>query len=111
MRIARRGITYDERRDREDSSPEEGVGLLFMCFQANLEQFVIQQEGSDGNTFVRPDTGFDAVIGQHNGQGDVPIEQTWPSNGEFKFKMVDFVRMRGGEYFFAPSMTFLKELS
>lgn len=43
MRIARRGITYDERHNREDSSPEEGVGLLFMCFQANLEQFVIQQ--------------------------------------------------------------------
>jgi Dyp-type peroxidase family len=111
MRIARRGITYDERRDPEDSSPEEGVGLLFMCFQANLEQFVIQQEGSDSNSFVRPGTGFDAVIGQHNGQGDVPIKQTWPSNGAFKFKMVDFVRMRGGEYFFAPSMTFLKELS
>lgn len=52
---------------------------------------------------MRPGTGFGAVIGQYNGQGMVPIEQTWPSNGEFKFKMVDFVRMCGGEYFFAPA--------
>jgi Dyp-type peroxidase family len=119
-RIVRRGITYGDRPDLRPGStldkPSQGVGLLFMCFQANLDQFVIQQEGSDSNIFVRDGTGFDAVIGQFHGPPDdpaAPIDQTWPSTATSdtnKFKMVNFVRMRGGEYFFAPSMSFLKEL-
>lgn len=119
MRIVRRGITYDEHLDPETDAelevPSAGVGLLFMCFQANLRQFLIQQDGSDSNRFVKPGTGFDAVIGQFHGADDAPeapIEQTWPtSTGTVKFKMVNFVRMRGGEYFFAPSMRFLHGLA
>ena len=118
MRIVRRGITYDEHLDPETGAdlemPSAGVGLLFMCFQANLRQFLIQQDGSDSNRFVKPGTGFDAVIGQYHGEDaapDAPIEQTWPTSaGPITFKMVNFVRMRGGEYFFAPSMRFLKGL-
>ncbi len=34
-----------------------GVGLLFQCFQANLDQFTIQQEGSDDNDFFPGDVG------------------------------------------------------
>jgi Dyp-type peroxidase family len=114
-RIARRAITYGPRPDLEPGStldkPSQGVGLLFMCFQSNLDQFVIQQEGSDGNDFVRDGTGFDAVIGQFNGEDAAPIDQTWPTTTDpVTFKMVNFVRMRGGEYFFAPSMRFLKGL-
>jgi Dyp-type peroxidase family len=115
-RIVRRGITYGTRDDLLEGSrleqPSEGVGLLFMCFQANLDQFVIQQDGSDANDFARTGTGFDAVIGQHNRpgpSGQDPVEQTWPT-GTGTFKMVNFVRMRGGEYFFAPSMAFLQGL-
>jgi Dyp-type peroxidase family len=119
MRIVRRGITYDEHLDPETGAelevPSAGVGLLFMCFQANLRQFLIQQDGSDSNRFVKPGTGFDAVIGQFHGADDAPeapIEQTWPtSTGTVKFKMVNFVGMRGGEYFFAPSMRFLHGLA
>ena len=119
MRIVRRGITYDERHDpaagAELEVPSAGVGLLFMCFQSNLRQFVIQQDGSDFNGFVKPGVGFDAVIGQFHGEDaapDAPIDQTWPtSSGAVRFKMVDFVRMHGGEYFFAPSMRFLRELA
>ena len=119
MRIVRRGITYDEHLDPETGAepevPRAGVGLLFMCFQANLRQFLIQQDGSDDTDFVRGGTGFDAVIGQFHGADtapDAPVEQTWPtSTGTVRFKMVNFVRMRGGEYFFAPSMSFLRGLT
>ncbi|WP_298913989.1 hypothetical protein [uncultured Roseobacter sp.] len=108
-RIVRRGITYGERPDLSDGGPppSSGVGLLFMCYQSNLDSFIIQQEGSDGNDFVRPGTGVDAVIGQN----ESPVAQTWPSNGDVEFTMANFVRMLGGEYFFAPSMTFLRSLS
>ena len=105
-RIVRRGITYGDRPDLS-VRPETGVGLLFMCFQSNLDQFVIQQEGSDGNDFVNPGTGVDAVIGQNSGA----IAQTWPSGGTEKFTMANLVKMKGGEYFFAPSMAFLKGLA
>jgi Dyp-type peroxidase family len=120
-RIVRRGITYGKRPDLEPGStldkPSQGVGLLFMCFQANLDQFVIQQDGSDDNGFVRDGTGFDAVIGQFHGPDNdpaAPIKQAWPStttSDNNKFKMVNFVRMRGGEYFFASSMSFLNGLA
>jgi Dyp-type peroxidase family len=104
-RVLRRGITYGERPDL-DKRPETGVGLLFMCFQSNLDQFVIQQEGSDSNDFVSGGVGVDATIGQNA----AAIDQTWPSTGAVKFTMANFVTMKGGEYFFAPSVGFLKNL-
>lgn len=105
-RIVRRGITYGDRPDLS-VKPETGVGLLFMCFQSNLDQFVIQQEGSDGINFVNEGDGVDAVIGQNS----AAIPQTWPSGGTVKFTMANLVKMKGGEYFFAPSMAFLKGLA
>jgi len=104
-RVVRRGITYGDRPDLS-VRPETGVGLLFMCFQSNLDQFVIQQEGSDSNDFLPGDVGVDAVIGQNS----APVAQTWPSTGTVKFTMANLVKMKGGEYFFAPSMSFLKSL-
>ena len=105
-RIVRRGITYGDRPDLS-VGPETGVGLLFMCFQSNLDQFVIQQEGLDGNDFVKASVGVDAFIGQNT----AAVPQTWPSDGTVKFTMANLVKMKGGEYFFAPSMAFLKGLA
>jgi Dyp-type peroxidase family len=105
-RVVRRGITYGDRPDLS-VRPEYGIGLLFMCFQSNLDQFVIQQEGSDGNDFISDGVGVDAVIGQNSAPGP----QTWPSTGTVKFTMANLVKMKGGEYFFAPSMAFLKGLA
>ena len=107
-RVVRRGITFGDRPDLSNGGepPENGVGLLFMCYQANLDGFIIQQEGSDDNDFVRAGTGPDAVIGQNA----APSPQTWPSSGGPVFTMANFVRMLGGEYFFTPSMTFLLSL-
>jgi Dyp-type peroxidase family len=109
-RVVRRGITYGDRPDLVEGgvdTPATGVGLLFMCFQGNLDQFAIQQEGSDSNDFVRAGAGVDAVIGQNA----APVAQTWPSDGTETFTMANFVRLLGGEYFFAPSMAFLRGLA
>jgi deferrochelatase/peroxidase EfeB len=112
-RIARRGITYGMREDLEPGStlppPEKGIGLLFMSHQASIDQFAIQQEGSDSGDFVTPGTGIDAVIGQ----GSNPQPQKWPgpAGNSRPFLMNEFVTMLGGEYFFAPSMGFLRGLS
>lgn len=107
-RVIRRGITYGARPDINQPAggarPEKEVGLLFMCFQSNLDQFVIQQDGSDSNDFIVNDVGPDATIG-HMSQ---PKPQNWPGN--IKHTMANFVKLKGGEYFFAPSIGFLTGL-
>lgn len=112
-RILRRGITYGARPDLQPGSklpaPEAGVGLLFMSYQAELNQFVIQQDGADSNDFVNQGTGPDSVLGVNA----APVPQQWPVGGTpaaKPFLMANFITMLGGEYFFAPSPAFLASL-
>ena len=77
-----------------------------MSFQARIDQFAIQQEGSDSNDFITAGVGVDAVIGQNA----APVPQDWPTGSGKKYTMTNFVKFLGGEYFFAPSMAFLKSL-
>lgn len=127
-RITRRGITYGQRdiEPKDDPSldqlPTRGVGLLFMCFQANIDnQFAFMQRAWANNpAFARPlfldgaapPTGLDPVIGQP--VGTLPNAQNWPSpwgsatRKDFAFE--SFVRLLGGEFFFSPSLSFLKSL-
>lgn len=127
-RIARRGITYGVRtvepKDEPslDQMPTRGVGLLFMCFQSNIDnQFGFMQRAWANNPqFARPlfgdatasDSGLDPVIGQPTGA--VPNPQNWPSPwgsaSTQAFGFESFVTMLGGDFFFAPSLAFFKNL-
>lgn len=126
-RIARRGIPYGkpmpEICDAEKTDPDPAAerGLLFMCFQANVErQFeFIQRTWVDNpnfpdNVFNLPfedDTGDDPLIGQ-----DLNEMQRWPKTwgnsgaGRKKLNLESPITLKGGEYFFAPSLPFLKAL-
>lgn len=121
FRIGRRGITYGVRPDLLPGSivapPSDGVGLLFMSHQSRNINFIIQQEGSDSDGFVKDGTGLDAVLGAKfdpvTGAPQPPSAQQWPLYGKpdaGKFAMANFVRMKGGEYFFAPSPQWLQSL-
>lgn len=117
-RIARRGIPYGP-LDLYPS-PAEKVGLLFMCYQSDIgRQFeYMQGEWSNAGDFVRQQSGVDPLIGQGNkgSNGDRGEQmgngQNWPtrwgdaSNGT-RFHFANYITMRGGEYFFAPSISFL----
>jgi Dyp-type peroxidase family len=129
--MARRGQTYGERADvpfdesvPPSARPAGGVGLLFMAFNANvniqddfgLAQFDFTQAvwaNNPGFPQVSAGTaapGLDPVIGQ----GPRP-QQTYPTQwGGTQTQQVDAiaqaVRMRGGEYFFMPSLAFLRSL-
>ena len=131
-RITRRGITYGERNQHPnflqalEDLPSSGVGLLFMCFQASIaKQFaIIQRDWVNNSAFVQANVGIDPVIGQRSQDG-VP-DQSWPKQwgpqpdpanpggtkppemSQFSFE--GFVRMKGGEFFFAPSIPFLTGL-
>jgi Dyp-type peroxidase family len=120
-RVVRRGITYGERQvePKDDPSldqmPTHGVGLLFMCFQSSLaNQFgFLQKVYANSPDFVHEGTGFDPVIGQRSSAAKA-IQQRWPVKwgqsdlGSFDFG--GFVTFVGGEFFFAPSIPFLKSL-
>lgn len=123
-RITRRGITYGERNRHPDAFqaledlPTEGVGLLFMCFQSNIaEQFAFMQAQWVNNPgFARPilkpgtpSTGLDPVIGQGPKSAQHwPLDWGGAATKDFDFS--GFVTLKGGEFFFAPSITFLRDL-
>ena len=97
--------------------PTGNVGLLFMAYNSSLaRQFVFTQAAWANNPgFPSGGTGVDPVIGQ--GAAPTPNDpQTWPkiwddpASAKVSFAFHDFVHMKGGEYFFAPSITFLKNL-
>ena len=119
--MARRGIPYGLRTDgpndeQIDNKPTGEVGLLFMAYQSNLEnQFEFAQQKWVNNAgFRNAGTGIDPLIGQPKG----PSGQKWVvdygkslSDGRNEDDFSGFVTMRGGEYFFAPSISFLKSLA
>lgn len=120
-RIVRRGIPFGKRQvePKDNPTPEQmptgGVGLLFMCFQSNIaRQFGFMQKNWANNlNFVQPQTGIDPVIGQQ-AIGEASLAQQWPPQwgqpGKQPFDFGQFVTMKGGEFFFAPSLAFLRHL-
>lgn len=116
-RIARRGIPYGNFSYRPgyesalDELPTKGVGLLFMCFQSDIEtQFeFIQKQWANGTNHPVAEAGIDPLVGQ----SQAPTRpQRWPVEWgrEYKrpFFFQDFVTLKGGEYFFAPSRSGLR---
>jgi deferrochelatase/peroxidase EfeB len=135
-RIVRRGITYGERTGHDMSKveglPSEGVGLLFASFQASIaRQFGFIQViwsnsplfAIDGTYSSDAQTGVDALIGQartvldqhwrREYDGTIPCQPPnlkslcLPLSHETPFTFNGFVKFRGGEFFFAPSLSFL----
>lgn len=110
LRITRRGIPYDEagRNNNLDWLPVKDVGLLFMCFQSSIErQFEAMQIRANGTT-SKP---IDPIIGQ----GANNTKQLWPYRWDDDTRLTgrnlsNFVTLKGGEYFFAPSIAFLNNL-
>lgn len=121
-RIVRRGIPYGVPMPGvaepmpSDPDPMAPRGLLFMCFQQDIDrQFeFIQRTWVDNVIFpkgilLQDDTGDDPLIGQ-----DPDEAQRWPKHwgdkkaGRKAFNFESAVTLRGGEYFFAPSIPFIR---
>lgn len=97
--------------------PDAGVGLLFMAYNHTIgAQFKFTQQLWVNNAGfpLQPGGphGIDPVIGQGpNNPGEQKLPQEWddPSAGTNpNCPFSGFVTMKGGEYFFSPSLTFLK---
>lgn len=128
--MPRRGIPYgtrpthpnDEAQEQDHSLyPTGGVGLLFMAYNVDIERqfeftqisWANNQAFVDNPTIPANNTGIDPVIGQgRNDEGLQKWPNKWgvPAAGTTGFDFHGFVTMKGGEYFFAPSLPFLREL-
>lgn len=127
--MARRGIIYGKRNGHPNDEPieempEGEVGLLFMSFQSDLaNQFeFIQRSWANDERFLsgflgKGNAGLDPTIGRGSfTPGLQRYAGVWgdatsikPSSAAINFQ--SFVTLKGGEYFFAPSMSFLKSLA
>ncbi|SOD89595.1 Dyp-type peroxidase [Spirosoma fluviale] len=110
--MARRGIPYGNRTDDPNdgniyNKPTDKVGLLFMSYQASIkDQFeFVQTQANDTQE------GIDPVIGQGDRSAKGVFCPEWGlTEPTKKASFAQFVNLKGGEYFFAPSMSFLKNI-
>lgn len=128
--IARRGMPYQH--GYNDDSVRSG--LYFISFQSALADFERLLADADDDGFVQ--TGYDAdkcedapvgidpIIGQH----PAPANQTWPrleagaadvppAEGQAsasvpvtRYRLTHYVALRGGGYFFAPSIQYVENI-
>ncbi|KAJ7247533.1 fungal peroxidase [Mycena rebaudengoi] len=115
--IMRAGIPYGpEITSLEASSNTTSVerGLAFVCYQSNLAagfQFM-QRIWADNANFVHGGVGVDPIIGRASGSASNAsrvINGLDPRNASLPTTLTtDFVVSRGGEYFFAPSLSAIR---
>jgi Dyp-type peroxidase family len=125
----KRSVHPDELPEAEDLAeftakvapllPTGGVGLLFMAYNQKIaRQFKFTQQAwvNNSNFPLSPPGahGIDPIIGQGlNNPGDQKLFKEWDHSGSTVINnagMAGFVKMKGGEYFFSPSLTFLRAL-
>lgn len=108
-RIVRRAISYGSHRP--DAEPERDSGMLFLCFQASIEnQFnFMQVRWANAPNFVRVGTGPDPLVALTDGSQQWPLR--WGDAQTCAYAMKRWVAMKGGEYLFAPSISFLRSLA
>jgi Dyp-type peroxidase family len=117
--MARRGITYGKRKLNADGSlsqapePSKNVGLLFMAYNVDIaEQFEFTQNSWANNSdFQQPGVGPDPLIGQGNSDPQHNrLRWNDPACPIVDSHFANCVHMKGGEYFFAPSRSFLQTI-
>lgn len=134
VRLTRRGIPYDDIKpngrfgkpdtvdinvtqdelDNTAKTTTKDVGLLFMCYQSSIvNQFEFIQETwvNKGTVGKHGPVGQDGIIGQgpNNFQKTLPKQWGVPSPTS-NITFTGHVTLKGGEYFFTPSISFLKSL-
>jgi len=116
-RIARRSMTYGqrktppfERQPREDL-PTGDVGILFGAYQASIaNQFAFIQSWLTRTDFSRDGVGVDPITGARR-PGSANTWRLSPAGPAVRSDFGSFVTLKGGEFFFAPSMPFLAMLA
>jgi Dyp-type peroxidase family len=111
-RITRRGLLYGRfATDQEPVSDSDDRGVIFMALNASLSrqfEFVQQQWIEYGND-AHLGNDKDILMGNHGGHGKFVVQgDTTAANPPLICSgLPNFVELRGGDYFFLPSITAL----
>ena len=113
-RLARRGIAYGPEFQPNEPPYSQGPvddrdrGLLFQCYQSSLARGFMFVQRSWANTvdFPQAGDGHDPIISQAVQQREFNLP---PQTAHLM--MARWVFTTGGEFFFSPSITALKQLS
>lgn len=109
-RLIRRGLPYGPPLPEGAADDHIERGVVFACFQADLErqfEFIQSQWINDGNA-LGMGTDKDPLLGNNDGTGKFTINGSPPA---FIASLPRLVTTAGGEYFFAPGVNGLHYLS
>ncbi|HET9283044.1 MAG TPA: Dyp-type peroxidase [Candidatus Angelobacter sp.] len=115
-RITRRGMPYGPYiPETQTVDDKDEHGIVFMALNASLfRQFeFVQQQWVEYGNDAHLGNDKDMVIGNHGGKGRYTIQ----GNGDAMnppficSELPNFVELRGGDYFFLPSMTALRMIA
>jgi Dyp-type peroxidase family len=126
-RMVRRAVAYgpsiprdDTGRPTQPAAATDDLGLLFMCAQAQptLQYEHVQSAWANNRLAGGKLVGVDALMGQTSGGelNRIAFRTLDPATGTLAALPVRFdwrpvVETRGGDYFFAPSLSFLQNLA
>lgn len=115
-RIMRRGLPYGQYvPEGQPVRDEDDRGIIFMALNASLfRQFeFVQQQWIEYGNDLHQGNDKDLVIGNHGGKGKFVVQGTADAqNPPFVCAhLPNFVELRGGEYFFMPSLTALQMMA
>lgn len=112
-RITRRGFPYgDYVPEDQPVSDDDERGVIFMVLNSSIfRQFeFVQQQWIEYGNDNHQGSDKDLLLGNHEGRGKVMIQgSTDPRNPpHICMGLPNFVELRGGDYFFIPSLTALR---
>ena len=111
-RIMRRGLPYGQYvPEGQPVCDTDDRGIIFMAVNASIfRQFeFVQQQWIEYGNDAHQGNDKDFLLGNHGGQGKFTIQgDADPKNPPFICgSLPNFVELRGGDYFFIPSLTAL----
>jgi Dyp-type peroxidase family len=115
-RISRRGMPYGAYIPDDQPARDDGEqGIVFMALNASLfRQFeFIQQQWIEYGNDARQGNDKDALMGNHGGGEKFVIQGTHDLQNPpyICADLPQFVELRGGDYFFLPSITALRMIA
>ncbi|MEB3169059.1 MAG: hypothetical protein VKK97_10045, partial [Synechococcaceae cyanobacterium] len=96
---------------RLGDEPEKNPGLLFLWFLADIAnqfKFMLSRWALAADV-LRVATGPDPLVGQPQGQQKGPLRWNGTETRDYGFKLWGL--LKGGEYLFAPRISFLCSLA
>jgi Dyp-type peroxidase family len=115
-RVTRRGVPYGPYTPEDQPVSDAGEhGVIFMVMNASIfRQFeFVQQQWIEYGNDARQGNDKDMLMGNHGGVGKFVIQgSSDPANPPFICAgLQNFVELRGGDYFWVPSITALRMIA